>query len=342
MLVSGSGKGLLSLHSLSAMILHTFVLMLPSVFVASAFLHVGVPHHQFKGGLVVDKDFLHASSFQPLQHQHRLFSGYKTHHNILFATIHASAESIDDTTDVDDAEEDEVVKGVTLKMAFDSSDVWGVADLSETKSERFTSPESLDMVHRLRRESDAVLVGRGTVERDDCSLTVRRVELGDGKNQPVRVVVDPTLSISGGEYTLLNDELPTIVYHLDYERSKASPSDYVTFVGLKPSTYADGSRSSISPSQIIKDLKSRGLKHVMVEGGPATARSFLEARIVDRAILVRAPIEFQIPVSAEMDANTLKRAGLQLIGTEVMGGDNVEYWTQGGLPWPKSELSMWP
>ena len=246
----------------------------------------------------------------------------------------------------DDAKNDNAVTGVTLKMAFDSSPVWGVADLSESKSERFTSPESLDMVHRLRRESDAVLVGRGTVERDDCSLTVRRVELKDGTSQPVRVVVDPSMRITNEkekDYTLLKDELPTIVYHLQSENSKAIPNEYVTLVGMKQSSYADGSRSSISPTQVITDLKRRGLQHIMVEGGPATARSFLEARAVDRAILVRAPIEFEIPVPAEMDENTLKRAGLELIGTATMGGDTVEYYTKDGEPWPSDdELSMWP
>mmetsp|Transcript_16695 Transcript_16695/g.34285 ORF Transcript_16695/g.34285 Transcript_16695/m.34285 type:complete len:189 (-) Transcript_16695:1948-2514(-) len=65
--------------------------------------------------------------------------------------------------------------GITLKIAFDSQG--GVADLSSEKSERFTCGESLDMVHRLRRVSDAVLVGRSTVEIDDCTLTVRRVPL---------------------------------------------------------------------------------------------------------------------------------------------------------------------
>ena len=39
---------------------------------------------------------------------------------------------------------------------------------------------------------------------------------------------------------------------------------------------------------------------------------------------------------AQMDVNALKSAGLQMIGTAVMGGDNVEYWTRDGLPWPKS------
>jgi len=252
--------------------------------------------------------------------------------------ILASTTSDDDITEHDNEE----VTGVTLKMAFDSSIPWGVADLSETKSERFTSQDSLDMVHRLRRESSAVLVGRGTVERDDCSLTVRRVELGDGKSQPVRVVIDPSLSLIGGrDYTLFKDGLPTIIYHQS-TTSKAKGSDPVTLVGLSQSDFGDGSRSSISPSQVVKDLAARGLKHIMVEGGPATARAFLEARSVDRAIIVRAPIKFEIPEPARMDENTLKSAGLQMIGTAVMGGDNVEYWTRGGLPWPNSELSMWP
>ena len=240
------------------------------------------------------------------------------------------------------ADEDGAVTGVTLKMAFDSSDVWGVADLSETKSERFTSPESLDMVHRLRRESCAVLVGRGTVERDNCTLTVRRVEMGDGKSQPVRVVIDPSLTLIDGEYAILRDDLPTIIYHLQNRTTKATPSESLTFVEIIQPDNNDGKKSLISPSIILKDLASRGLQHIMVEGGPATAREFLDARVVDRAILVRAPIIFDIPVPAEMDENTLARAGLELIGTTKLGGDTIEYWTINGSPWPNLHFHMWP
>mmetsp|Transcript_39963 Transcript_39963/g.43324 ORF Transcript_39963/g.43324 Transcript_39963/m.43324 type:complete len:145 (-) Transcript_39963:98-532(-) len=71
--------------------------------------------------------------------------------------------------------------GVTLKIAFDSQN--SVANLSSEKSQRFTCPESLDMVHRLRRVSDAILVGRSTVEIDDCTLTVRRVQLNPSCQQ---------------------------------------------------------------------------------------------------------------------------------------------------------------
>ena len=48
------------------------------------------------------------------------------------------------------------VSGVTIKIGFEHQ--WAVADLSETKSGRFTCDDSLDMVHRLRRVGDCVLV----------------------------------------------------------------------------------------------------------------------------------------------------------------------------------------
>jgi riboflavin biosynthesis pyrimidine reductase len=244
-----------------------------------------------------------------------------------------------------------VVNGVTLKMAFDSSTTWGVADLSETKSERFTSPESLDMVHRLRSKSCAVLVGRGTVERDNCTLTVRRgVELGQGKCQPVRVVIDPSLRLinDGQEYAILNDGLPTIIYHVqqsDVSTKARQQNNSITVVELTQpdNENIDGRGNAlISPTTIVIDLANRGLHHIMVEGGPATARAFLDACVVDRAILVRAPIKFNIPVPAGMNESTLLEAGLNLIGTGSMGGDTIEYWTRNGLPWPTSQLNLWP
>ena len=86
---------------------------------------------------------------------------------------------------------------VTLKLAMDRQ---GAVDDLSNSSYRFTSPESLDAVHRLRRASDAVLVGVNTVIRDDPSLTVRRVPLVPGAAQPLRVVLDrrrDTLSARG-------------------------------------------------------------------------------------------------------------------------------------------------
>jgi riboflavin-specific deaminase-like protein len=281
--------------------------------------------------------FMHSSIYQHTQ-------------NKFFAARSEITSALNLSASEENNEQPIIVNGVTLKMAFDSSSVWGVADLSETKSERFTSPESLDMVHRLRRDSSAVLVGRGTVEFDNCSLTVRRVELGEGQEQPVRVILDPSLSLVGGDYAIFKDGLRTIIYYSQTaaqikDVSLPSSSDCVTFVPLAPLLDAENNDKilSLSPSQIIQDLSARGLTHIMVEGGPATARAFLHAGVVDRAILVRAPVEFQIPVPALMDEDTLKTAGLNMIGTAEMGGDVVEYWTREGMEWPNPDnLSSWP
>ena len=169
-------------------------------------------------------------------------------------------------------------------MAFDQS--YAVADDSELKSGRFTCPSSLDLVHKLRRCSDAVLVGRGTVERDDCTLTVRRVALLEGMTeQPVRVVVDPGLKIlqvgmttevdgdgddnGGGEkveckYSLLKDDLRTIVYHDESAADRGDDdvpflSKMVTLASIKSTN--DG---TLSPTQILQDLQAKGISHVMV------------------------------------------------------------------------------
>ena len=166
---------------------------------------------------------------------------------------------------------------VTLKIAVDEN---GAVDDLGMKSKRFTSPASLDAVHRLRRDSDAVLVGVGTVIRDDPSLTVRRVEMPTGRAQPVRVVLDPSLRMPGSS-TLLRDGHRTMVLcdsacpapeHLQ-------PDAKVEIVRVPRISNADGGSSRRGGSSMqglasgrdldlveaLKALRARGILHLMVE-----------------------------------------------------------------------------
>ncbi|KAJ1472238.1 dihydrofolate reductase-like domain-containing protein [Baffinella frigidus] len=148
---------------------------------------------------------------------------------------------------------------VTLKIALDQQ---GAVDDLGAVAKRFTSPASLDAVHRLRLACDAVLVGVGTVLRDNPSLTVRRVPLPAGTPQPTRVVMDPSLR-TPATAILATDGLPTLL---------------VCSASALPPPVLPPFRFALPECMLCR----AGIRHVMVEGGPSTARSFLAARLVDR------------------------------------------------------------
>lgn len=240
--------------------------------------------------------------------------------------------------------------GITLKLAVDSQ--WGVAERADvttgtttSQQERFTSPTSLDMVHRLRRDSDGVLVGKTTVQTDNPSLTVRRVVIpaNTTTTQPVRIVLDTNLSLKTRDYAIFNDGLATIVYHADSVEEN-QVNEYAT----KQTTTCIGVpliEGRLSIPAIVQDLLSqRNLTHVMVEGGPSVARSFLQNNLVDRLILVQATgVTFQDPYPSDITQEMLSQHGLQCLGRVDSGdGDVWQCWSRPGLPWPAGSIENWP
>ena len=81
----------------------------------------------------------------------------------------------------------------------------------------------------------------------------------------------------------------------------------------------------------------------MVEGGPATALSFLKACLIDRVILVRATsVTFARPVPSGLGDEVFEGCGLERVGGYELDVDLVECWSKGGLPWPSKEAESWP
>ena len=137
--------------------------------------------------------------------------------------------------------------------------------------------EALRHLHRLRAQTDAVIIGVGTAIADDPQLTTRHV---DGPN-PVRVVIDPSGRMPA-DLALLRDG--------------AAPVICITGPGVRPPAGADGlaldreDGGRIPPARIVAALAARGLRRLLVEGGAETLARFLDAGAVDELHLMVAPI----------------------------------------------------
>jgi riboflavin-specific deaminase-like protein len=141
-----------------------------------------------------------------------------------------------------------------------------------------TGPDNVRHLHRLRALSSAVVVGAGTVERDDPQLTVRHVA---GPN-PVRVVLDPSARLDARRRVFTDGAAPTLVVH-------------AIGVDAPPPGKAEVIRVPVAGGELALDLllerlRERGLTSVFVEGGGATVSRFLEAGLLDRLHVAIAPL----------------------------------------------------
>jgi len=84
----------------------------------------------------------------------------------------------------------------------------GKIALSDGTGVRLSNEEDLRRVHRLRASVDAILVGVGTVLKDDPKLTVKS-EYAKGRN-PLRVVLDSDGKIPESAH-VLDGSAPTLI-----------------------------------------------------------------------------------------------------------------------------------
>jgi diaminohydroxyphosphoribosylaminopyrimidine deaminase/5-amino-6-(5-phosphoribosylamino)uracil reductase len=126
-------------------------------------------------------------------------------------------------------------------------------------------------VHRLRAESDAIVVGIGTVLADDPQLTTRP----DPGHQPLRVVVD-----SRGR----------------------TPQDAKVRDGSAETLVVTSPYGPVDLPALLADLARREVVSVLLEGGPTLAGAFLRAGLVDRVVGYVAPALLGAGPAALLDA----------------------------------------
>jgi diaminohydroxyphosphoribosylaminopyrimidine deaminase/5-amino-6-(5-phosphoribosylamino)uracil reductase len=182
---------------------------------------------------------------------------------------------------------------VTWKFAATLDGRSAAADLT---SRWISSTSSRADVHALRDGVDAVLVGSGTVLADDPHLTVRE---GDElpERQPLRVVLDRRHRVHPGLGARVQDSAAETLV-LD----------------------------TAAPRFALKALFDRGVRHVLLEGGPTLAGAFIEAQCVDEVVAYIAPRLLGAGPSALGDAGigTLADAAVLDIESVIRMGDDIK------------------
>lgn len=143
--------------------------------------------------------------------------------------------------------------------------------------------ESRRRVHRLRSQVDAILVGIGTVLKDDPQLTAR---IPGGRN-PRRIILDSRARIPLCSRIVRSaSDVETIVAVTN--RAPKKRVSALRRAGCEVVTLP-GKGGGVDLKKLMRVLGERCLTHVLIEGGAQVITSALAADIVDRVWVFIAP-----------------------------------------------------
>ncbi len=170
---------------------------------------------------------------------------------------------------------------LTLKLA-ETADGY-IADVSG-KSKWITSAEARKFVKEQRKIHDAIMVGMGTVFKDDPGLLPGET---DGFI-PYRVILDDVLNIPY-RFKLVSDDFKKRTVIITSQKSKEKKVEQLQKTGINVLQVNNDTLGWIRLSDAMKHLAEFGITSIYCEGGGQVAGSLIQSRLVDELQLFIAP-----------------------------------------------------
>jgi diaminohydroxyphosphoribosylaminopyrimidine deaminase/5-amino-6-(5-phosphoribosylamino)uracil reductase len=213
---------------------------------------------------------------------------------------------------------------LTLKLAVSADDAIGRRGEGRVA---VTGEIARRHARALRTRFDAILVGRGTVDADDPQLTVRLPGLES--RSPVRVVLDSEGRLDESR-RIFDSAAPTWVFSAgDGDPALADsrpPPPHKGKVGLGRFGVPRGA-GGLDVHGCLRKLAKEGITRVLVEGGARVARAFLEADLVDEALVFRSPFAIgadRVPALAGLPLSTIEaNSNFRLVERRRFGADRL-------------------
>lgn len=166
-----------------------------------------------------------------------------------------------------------------------------------------SSVQSRQLVHQVRSEVDAILVGKNTVKYDNPSLTTRDWA---GKS-PIRMVIDHHCSLPDDLY-VKDQTVLTYIFNLNISDKKEN----LIWVKLNPENFLQ---------EMIDFLYEQKIQSVLVEGGANTIEQFMDSNLWDEARVFTSLGKFELGIAAPQ----LKKA--VLVKSSQVENDQLQIWT---------------
>jgi len=148
---------------------------------------------------------------------------------------------------------------------------------------KLSCPQDLVRRDRLRSEVDAVMVGANTVIKDNPHLTVKRVA---GRN-PLRVILDGKLRSPPSSLVFTDKKTPTLL--ATTKQAPAQSIKRLQELGVEVLILGD---ASVDLRHLMRELGSRGVRRLMVEGGGTTNWNMVKKGLVDEVRVTISPYLF--------------------------------------------------